>query len=304
MTKFQILLLLLLSLVITKTEAFDRWTFSITPQASSGSYSSSPIREKTSSEGILLNMQYLERDALVLGYFPLQLDYKRRLIPTLHQTTNYISLRDFRTPDALPGILTLRLDGYRINNDDPTHETNDVTVIQPIISFINYAKTRYLDFGYASSTYGKSRIGNGGLHVSQFTPSFGVGFSENTNWIRLRLYDIYASNYIRAQHVTHSNGLEITFSHYILYYPFYIPNRIDAEVFLGNSTYAVDSDAMIVNNLGDVQKNGMYLQANWRLTQHADFLINGGHLNFTTLIANSRIPYALNYIYAGITIKV
>lgn len=303
MKNIQRFLALLLISLAANASAFESWTFSLTPQTTYGGYSDSPVRNKTVSEGALLNMQYLERDAFLFGYFPLQLYYKNN-IPELHQATYYGSFRNFQTPDFLSGWLTLRLDGYRINSNNPTHETDDVTVVQPIISYINYAKTYYLDFGYAASWYGLSNIGNGGLHVSQFTPSFGMGFNENTNWVRFRLYEIYASNNVRAQYMTHTDGLEVTLSHYILYYPFFVPNRIDLNVYLGNRTYTVDSDALLVYNLGDVQRSGVYLQANWRLSSHVDFLINGGRYNFTTLILNTHYPYSLNYIFGGITFKV
>lgn len=156
-------------LALTDAFAFDKWTVSLTPQAMSGSYSSSPVRDRMTSEGLLLNLQYLERSAVLLGYFPLQLHYKNG-IPELNQQTDYISLRSFQTPDSLGGWLTLRLDGYRVNNNDPIHETDDVNVVEPLISYINYAKTYYMDLGYAQSWYGNSNIGRGQLTVSQVAP--------------------------------------------------------------------------------------------------------------------------------------
>lgn len=291
---------LLLVLAATQVKAFDYWTVNLTPQALKGSYSGSPIRDELSSEGALLNLQYLERGALVLGYFPLQLHYKRN-IPSLNQLTYYASARDFLTPDFLKGWLTLRLDSYTVSNNDPTHETDDVNIIQPIVSYVNYAKTYALDIGYAESRYGRSKIGNSGLHVSQFTPTFGKGFNKDKNWLRFRLYDIHASNYARAQHQTHSDGVEITLSQYILYYPAYIPNKIDLDVFLGRRTYAVDSDAVVVYNLGDIQRNSVSVQVNWRLNSHLDFLLSAGHYNFTSLIFNTRYPYSMNYVFAGLT---
>lgn len=301
MANIQRLLILLLVPIATNAWALNYWTISLAPQVLKSGYSDSPTRYQMTSEGAVLNLQYLERNALLLGYFPLQLEYKHG-IPELRQSTYYASLRDFRTPDCLSGWITSRLDGYRITNNDPTHETGDVSVIQPTISYINYAKTYYLDFGYAASWYGESNIGNGGLRVSQFTPSFGMSFDNKTKWVRFRLYEIYASNNVRAQRVTHSDGLEITLSHYILYYPFYIPNRIDLDTFFGKRTYAVDSDALVVYNLGDVQRNSVYLQANWRLSSHFDFLINAGHYNFTTLISNVHFPYTMNYVFGSLTI--
>lgn len=302
MKKIQGLLPLLLFFVVTCAKAGDIWSFNVAPQGLSGNYDNSPFREKTYSEGVLLNLQYLERFAILYGYFPLQLYYKHD-IPALYQKTDYLSLRDMRTPDFLSGWLTLRLDGYKISNDDPTHESDDVNVIAPIISYINYDKTYYLDFGYAGSWYGESHIGRGGLNVSQYTPTVGFGFNDSTNWLRLRVYDIHPSDYIRSEKYHHTDGLEVTFSHYILYYPFYVPNRIDAELFIGKRVYAVDNDALVVYNLGDVQTNGMYLQAQWRVTSYMDLLVNGGQQSYTTLVFDDRIPYTLNYIYAGLTFK-
>lgn len=303
MNKILRFLLLPLCFLITCAHAEDRWSINIAPETLYGDYASSPVREKIYSEGALVDLQYLERCSVLFGYFPLQLYYKNN-IPTLYQTTNYLSYRDVLTPDFLSGVLTLRLDGYKIQNNDRTHETDGVNVVSPLISYINYDKTYYLDFGYATSRYGESHIGRGGLQVSQYTPTVGLGFNDSTNWMRFRVYDIHTSDYIRSQDVTHTDGLEITLSHYILYCPFYIPKRIDAGFFIGKRIYAVDSDALIVNNLGDIQKGGVYLQAQWRLSQHVDFLVNGGHQSFTTLINNNRVPYALNYVYAGITVKI
>ena len=82
MNNIQRCLVLLLSAIAANACALERWTVSLTPQASSGHYSSSPIRKNTYSEGLLLSTQYLERDAFLLGYFPLQLEYKIK-IPTL-----------------------------------------------------------------------------------------------------------------------------------------------------------------------------------------------------------------------------
>ena len=97
-------------------QAGDRWSLNITPQASYGNYDGSPTRNRIYSEGMLFNLQYLERFAVLYGYFPLQLYYKNN-IPALYQDTNYFSVRDFQTQTFFR-LLTLQLDGYRIRNDD------------------------------------------------------------------------------------------------------------------------------------------------------------------------------------------
>lgn len=293
--------LVLLSMT-TPALAGDWWTVNVTPQAVAGNYPGSPIREKINTTGAILDFQYLERFGFAVGDTHLNLQYKYN-IPDLHQDAVYFSIRDYLTPDSLPGILTLRLDSYRIVGNDPTHETDGTTVFSPVISFLDYTQSYYLDLGYAYSKYGNSSIGNADLTISQITPTIGFSFNEQRNWLNFRFYGIHSSNPVRSQNTTNTFGSEVTFTHYLIPNYFFTPNQIQLGAFLGKRMYAVDNTALIVYNLGDIQKNSVFAQARWNVTQHIDLILNGGNLHFNTLFNNASYSYKLNYIYAGLNFR-
>ncbi|CAM2930436.1 hypothetical protein [Legionella worsleiensis] len=282
--------------------AGDFWTTNITPQAVAVTYPGSPIRNNLNTEGALVDFQYLERLGISIGETHLNLNYKFD-IPALNQDIGYFSIRTPLTPDYLDGILTLRLDTYKIWGNDPTRETDNTSIIAPIVSFLNYKQTYYLDFGYAYSKYGTSAIRNDNLSITQVTPTVGFSFFEQMNWIYLRLYSINSSNPIRSQNLNNTLGTEITLTHYIMPSHFFVPQVLQAGLFLGKRIYAVDNIALIPYNLGDVQKNSAYVQAKWKLTQHLFFILNGGSQNFNTLYNNANYSYKLNYIYGGLNFK-
>ena len=274
----------------------------MTPQAVTGNYPGSPIRESLNTTGGVLDFQYLERFGFALGDTPLNLRYQYN-IPSLTQDVAYFSVRDMLTPDALPGTVTLRMDVYRITGNDPTNETDGATINSPIISFLNYDESYYLDFGYAYSSYRRSTIGNGDLNLSQATPTFGFAFNEKQDWLLFRLYGIHSSNPIRSQNVSQTFGSEITLTHYITADYFLIPKEVQLGGYIGERIYAVDNTTLLVYNLGDLQKDSVFAQAKWYISDHADFILNAGSFNFNTLYYGSNYSYKLNYIYAGINFK-
>lgn len=301
MRRFFLLPYLLLA-ITNQSLASDWWTVNVTPQIVEGNYPGSPVREKLNTTGAVADFQYLERFGFAVGDTHLNLHYKYN-IPALTQDAAYFSVRDILTPDLLPGTLTLRLDTYRITGNDPTNETDGTTVYSPIVSFLNYEETWYLDLGYAYSRYGSSTIGNGDLNLSQVTPTFGFAFNEKQDWLQVRLYGIHSSNPVRSQNISHTFGSDISLTHYITPDYFFIPNEVQPGAFIGERIYAVDNTALIVYNLGDIQKNSIYLQAKWYISDHADLILNGGSFRFNTLYFNTNYSYKLNYIYAGINFK-
>jgi hypothetical protein len=291
-----------LSISTTFSWAGDWWTVNITPQAVSGTYPGSPIRNNLNTEGVIADFQYLERIGVSLGGTHLNLNYKDTISP-LRQDIGYFSIRTPLTPDFISGILTLRLDSYKIWGNDPTHETDNTNIISPIISFLNYKQTYYFDVGYAYSKYGTSTIRNDNLAITQVTPTFGFSFFKQMNWLYFRLYNINSSNPVRSQNLNHTMGTEITLTHYIMPRYFFVPQELQFGVFAGKRIYAVDNVALIPYNLGDLQKGSAYLQAKWRVSPHLFLILNGGSQNFSTVYNNTNFAYKLNYIYGGLNFR-
>lgn len=285
--------------------AIDNWTINLTPNASDQSFNSvSPIRNHLWTYGATYDAQYLERFGIAIGAQHLNLTYKIP-IPMLQQDTGYLSYRQFDYVDCACGVFKYRLDGYYISSNDTTNETNDVRVITPIISFLNYKQTLYGDLGYAYSAYGRSQIGNGSLNVNQITPTFGFGFNEKYDWLQMRLYDNYYSNATRSLNRHHTDAVEFKLTHYLFPYYCWFPEFIQAGALVGSRLYAVDDDAILVYNLGDMQKQSGFLAAQWKLNRYMRWYVQGGSMRFetNTLNLSSTTNYTQNYIYTGLTFR-
>ena len=251
--------------------------------------------------GVSFDAQYQDRGGLAGGATYTRLNYKGG-IAALDQAAEFLSGRINFMPDRVPGRLTLRLDGHQINNNDTTNESDDVQVVAPQLSYLNHRKTVYLDLGYAFSAYGKSRIGNGALTVQQWTPTLGLGFNHQADWLQLRLYDVNASNAARAMH-GHTDALEIKLTHYFTPTAAWLPQSLTIGGLIGNRMYAVDRDTQVVYNLGDEQRGGGFLTAQWQLSRRFQLTLSGGSDRYQAQdrFRGSQYTYTGTYGYLGLT---
>lgn len=299
----RLLYIFVFSFLAVNSYAGDWWTINLTPQLVAGNYPGSPIRNQLTTAGGIADFQYLERYGFAVGNTRLNLKYHYD-IPSLHQDFTYFSVRKYLTPDTVSGVLTLRLDAYRITGNDPTNETDNTSIIAPIASFINYESTYYFDVAYAFSKYGTSTFSHQGLNLSQLTSTVGWSITDDMNWVYYRFYGIHSSNPLRSTSTRQTYGSEFIFSHYIVPSYAIIPKEIDMGVFFGQRMYAVDNSARIVYNLGDIQQSGVYLQAIWDLNPNVSFLLNAGSQNYISQYYYYNFSYKLNYVAASVNFRI
>lgn len=251
--------------------------------------------------GFTFDAQYQDRGGLAGGATYTRLNYKGG-IATLDQAAEFLSGRLNFTPDLLPGRLTLRLDGHQINNNDTTNESDEVQVMAPQMSFLNHRKTFYLDLGYAFSSYAKSSIGNGALTVQQWTPTLGLGFNHQADWLQLRLYDVRASNVGRALR-GHTDALEIKLTHYFSARSAWLPRSVTIGGLVGDRMYTLDPDTHIVYNLADEQRGGAFLTAQWQLSRRFELTASGGSDRYQARdsVRGGEYGYTGTYGYLGLT---
>ncbi|MDX8399000.1 MAG: hypothetical protein R8K20_01975 [Gallionellaceae bacterium] len=272
------------------------WKVTISPQITASSFTGSPSRDSALSYGLATDFQYLERAGFAFSYDATEL--KLKPATTIQQTSAYLSGRMMFTPDSLTGFLSVSADVLSANNNDSSNETNGVVVGASKISFLNYAKTYYLDLGYARSGYGDSTIGNGSLSVQQLTPTLGLGFGSN--WLQLRGYNIQISNPARAQGNSSTSAVESIWTHYYSGEGL-IPSQIRLGALLGKRIYAVDSST--IYNLADVQKGGLSLAAQWSIGTDSSLTLQSGQDQYEadytdpTLLTTSTINYSATYLY-------
>ena len=146
-------------------------------------------------------------------------------------------------------------------------DSADITALQPQLSFMNYAKTRYLDLGFAHSEYD----GDITTKVDQFTPTIGIGWNDSYDWLQLRSYIITLNQPLIPGGDDQFNSLEIKYTHWF-------SDSTTAMEFwrltalTGKRLLAVDSDAAVIYSMADTQKAEITASINWKLAEKASVL--------------------------------
>ena len=269
--------------------AQDEWKIKTDLQGSYGNYGNSVLRKYTWSTGLFITADYLDSIGFTMGYSRTDVNYKLG-IERLSQDSYFGSVRKHLTLGNLTRV-TFRVDGHLINNNDPTNGTDEGAIVAPQISYLNADKNLYFDLGYAYSLYA------GDLNLNQWTPTIGIGFNQNSDWLQLRGYFIYSSNAQRTQGKEDTYAVEAKYTHHFAANPIKI-SRLQVMGLAGERMYAVDGDAGSVYNLADTQKGSFSLSGAWDLNNAWSLLLIGG-LEF---YENGDIgdDYSNRYVYFNI----
>ena len=265
---FYVFVWLMLTLASGLTHAGDIWTVSLTPQMTVGRYGGSDLRKDFLNSGLFLQMDYWERAGITLGYSYSRIDFSDEN-PSVDQDNYYASGRVNLTPDHIPGMIGVRLDGHSIHNNDTIGGTDGVQVIAPVISYTPFDKKFALDLGYAYSDYEN-------LYVGQLTPTFSVAFNEGADWLQLRAYLIRFSNPIDDEGNNETAALESKFTHWLSPDNLLKLDNLKANALVGKRMLGVDMDAGLVYNLTDLQRGSASLGAEWRFGEHVNFIMLSG----------------------------
>lgn len=270
--------------------AEDDWRETSILHAYLQTYGGSTNRQLTFSAGAYLNYDYLDSGGFGFGYNYTFTDFDYNAELTEHLV--YLTGRHHIYSDILPGKLTLRLDAYfgedtlRYNiNNPPGHtggggmgnrtaggsseisESADITAFQPQIAFINYAKTLYLDLGYARSEYDGAVT----TKVAQLTPTVGFGWNDSYDWLQFRGYIIQLNEPVTSSGDDQFDSLEIKYTHWLA------ENASSMEfwrltVITGDRLFAVDSDAAVIYSTADIQNGSLLASAQWKLSSNTKLL--------------------------------
>ncbi len=264
------------------------WAIKTDVQTLYGNYSGSLQRSSLLSGGLILSADYLDKGGFSLAANSTQLTFKAG--NTINQQGYFANARYKLYFDALPGPLTLMLNGHYINNNDGTGNTNHVQVVAPQVSFLNYAKTFYVDFGYAHSVYQNN------LNVEQLTPTLGFGFNQGADWVQLRGWFIKPSNPLRAQNKRSTTAADIKWSHWFAAGAWHHLEKIQLGGLLGERIYAVDNDAAAVYNLSDIQRGSLSLALQWQLSESLHVMGMGGNERYRNNTINNAYDNRFAYL--------
>ena len=283
-------------------------------------YSGSTQLKGLSGLGVFFSGDYLERWGVAAGYNFNRTRYQSGLTNApqyINENIFLISGKRSFYPDSLPGKVSLRLDAYvgknatstRITIAGPpmgggsshqTTTTNDkVMVANPIVSFLNYDKTFYLDLGYAYSTYRSDDSGTDDIDVAQWTPTLGFGFNRAYDWLQLRAYFIHLSSSNRVGDKQASSALEARWTHWFSGDAPLGLHNVSLTMLSGERIYAVDSDAFSLYSVSDLQTATISIGAGWNLSEQTSVLVQGGHEAYKDILLNDR--YSSIYLYASLS---
>lgn len=285
-------------------------------------YSDAPRLDSLVGFGVQLDGDYLERGGFVLGYNYNQRSYKPASVEAVDRVDENIAFAGGHLsffPDALPGSLTLRLDGY-LGRDSIRVRTppsgggmgggqpagsytidDDITVLAPNLSFLNFAKTLYLDLGYAFSSYRASDATVQDIDVRQWTPTIGLGFNEARDWLQLRGYLIDLSNSNRVAGQDATSAIEAKWTHWYGADAWLGLHSTQLTLLGGERLLAVDGDAHAIYSVADLQTGSVALALEWELGEQSALFLQGAWEQYRNLTLDD--DYASPYFYLYLSRK-
>lgn len=295
----------------------DDWYMKSSGQFLLKNYSSSLQLDNLTGFGIFLSGDYLERGGFSVGYSFNQTNYKSGLSSGLQENNEnilFLSGRANLHPDQLPGKLTLRLDGYvgnsamrfRVSTSSPgpmgggsslrsITVDDDFSVLSPMISFLNYTKTFYLDLGYAYSSYSSEDSSTDDIDVIQWTPTLGFGFNRAYDWLQLRGYFIELSSSNRIGDKDSTSALEVKWTHWFSADAPLSLHSLRFAALAGERMYAVDSDACSLCNVPDLQRGLVSVGAEWKLSEQTNAQLLAGYESYKSVLLND--DYSSAYLF-------
>lgn len=288
--KKQLMLLCCTTLLINlPAHAGDTWKLKAAAQGTYLGYANSQYRDSLYEAGTVLSADYLDEGGVTASYTHTGLTYKDNT-PSLQQEAYFLSGRKHFYFDGVPGKITLRADGYVIDNNEANNDTDNVRTFATQASFISHSKQYYADFGYARSSYRNN------LRVNQYTPTVGLALFDSVGWLQLRGYFIEMSNPDRAQGLSSTQGAEIKYTHWLTPDGYFKPSNLQLSGLAGRRVYAVDLDAGSVANLADVQTGSINAGAEWKIGEHGKVLLLGGNNFYKNRTLGDSYSGAFGYL--------
>ncbi|HEY9051948.1 MAG TPA: hypothetical protein VIQ03_10420 [Gammaproteobacteria bacterium] len=295
----------------------DPWEWIGSANFSFDSYLKSDTLHGQFEISFFLDAIHLENAGGGIGYV-----YQNQGISSKDDIVNHIMYYNgwfSRYPEFLPGKVNFALNYYSgsestagsgnnapgntgQNKPSPITTTNTFTdsleIINPVISFINYSKTFYMDIGYAKSEYKTSDTIVGNLNVTQWSPAIGFSLNNQYDWIQLRQYNIELSNSIRTPGTDSTLARSLSWTHWLKKDHDETLDNISLILLSGERLYAVDHDARKIFNLSDMQTGSYIVGANWKEKTDIDYYIYGGYEKYRDVAGNDN--YNSLFIYTGI----
>lgn len=272
----------------------QRWFWRTDLQGLLGAYSGSTGRESLANGGVFVHADYYERAGFTLGYNRTALGFERER-DDVDQDTVFLSGRVAFTPDTLDGRMTLRLDAYDVANDAAMNILDSATAGTTQISYLNFARTFYWDVGFARSDYGRDALSGERLNLDQLTPTFGIAFNRQRDWLQMRAYLIDAAYAPGSRVPDDTAAVELKWTHWLPANGLLGLETIRINALAGERLLAVDHDAATIYNLSELQTGSISLGGEWRVGESSSVLIIAGIEDYENSASFDR--YRNSFLY-------
>jgi hypothetical protein len=290
----------LFACIAATASATDKFALAVTPGIFFGHYDGSQYRDKIQGENVYLQGQYASKWGFAAAYEHSRIKYQLGF-PDFVQNAVFLSGHASYIPHHAWASYTFRLDLHSVSATDSGNSSDDVRVVAPQVSYLPFNHSIYLDLGYADSRYGESTIIPGALRIQQWTPTLGMILTPGaSNWMQLRGYYIHSSNPLRSQNKTDTFAVEVKYRYYPGLRGRLIPQNIKVGVLVGHRIFAVDRDTASVANLAELEKGGISLGAEWRLTKNTGLLLGVHRSQFRELGYYGYNDYVEKSIWLGV----
>ncbi len=244
-------------------QAGEAWYTSVSASILPATYSDSDQRNSLLSTSLQLNTDYLDTINISLFYNRTSIDFKKiAAVDYDIDQTAYAGRFQYQIfSDPLGGSIATGLTLHRLTNNDATRLSDDVSVVAPRISYLNYKKTLALGLEYTQSDYPN----NGGLKITQWVPSFGFSLNEGADWLSFRPFLIRSSDKSRSQNESSLSSITMQWMHWTVPASFLSIKKVYADIMIGKRVYAVDNNSFSVYNLSDLQLGSASIGTGWKM---------------------------------------
>jgi len=315
----KLIFLLIFSCLLPNTLFADNespWYLSTSANINLNAFSDSEVIDTQTELSIFIDTDYVEKFSLSAGL----IYQNQKSISGISNNILYLGGQYHSYPESLPGKVSLSVDTYNENENSTVKKTsttmpgpgagmpptvtvtterisNSLKIVNPVISFLNYTKSFYVDLGYAYSEYASSETEIEKFNVKQWTPTIGFSFNDQYDWLILRHYNIDLSNDTRSPGITKTSSYEIKLTHWVKNTDNSRLDNLQFSFLTGDRLFAVDHDARKIYNLSDMQTAALSIGGNWKYKNKSSFYIYTGLEEYKNIFSNN--DYYNVFIYSG-----
>lgn len=179
------------------------------------------------------------------------------------------------------------------------NSTNDIVVVYPQISYMNYKKTFYADVGYAGSRYRYNDNQAENVDVDQWTATVGFAWNNQFDWLQTRVFSMHLSNGAQTGGETSGGALELKWTHWFSINAAEGVDNITTSLMAGKRFFTVDPDSHVVFSISDQQTASISLAVQWKMSGRSKITTVVGLDAYEDIAIQDQ--YTSGYIYFNLT---